>query len=196
MVPIMSDRFIKFFKQLVLLFLFFPLVLTSQSGVKEYSKDIALYQAKFFIINEILGSSLDYDKFIIDPLAASKSSEITSIFYEGKNKKGLVLGFFDDFWVQDSRSTNFKGYSFKNIEFDTALKLLNKIESIIENEKKFLNADDNENNIYFNFDEMVFLIYREGPLRGRIRISWNNFDGEWENTSFRRTKRRFEKSGN
>ena len=190
----MSDRFIKFFKQLVLLFLFFPLVLTSQSGVKEYSKDIALYQAKFFIINEILGSSLDYDKFIIDPLAASKSSEITSIFYDGKNKKGLVLGFFDDFWVQDSRSGNFKGYSFKNIEFDTALKLLNKIESIIENEKKFLNADDNENNIYFNFDEMVFLIYREGPLRGRIRISWNNFDGEWENTSFRRTKRRFENS--
>ena len=192
----MSDRFIKFFKQLVLLFLFFPLVLTSQSGVKEYSKDIALYQAKFFIINEILGSSLDYDKFIIDPLAASKSSEITSIFYEGKNKKGLVLGFFDDFWVQDSRSGNFKGYSFKNIEYQKALKLLNKIESIIENEKKFLNADDNENNIYFNFDEMVFLIYREGPLRGRIRISWNNFDGEWENTSFRRTKRRFEKSGN
>ena len=192
----MSDKFIKFFKQLILPFLFFPILLVSQSGLKEYSKDIALYQAKFFIISEILGPSLDYDKFVIDPLAASKSSEITSIFYDGKNKKGLVLGFFDDFWVQDSGSSNFKGYSFKNIEYEKAIQLLNKIESIIENEKKFLNEDDNENNIYFNFEEMVFLIYREGPLRGRIRISWNNFDGEWENTAFRRTKRRFEKSIN
>ena len=171
-------------KKLLFLLVFIPLVLVSQSVVKEYSKDIALYEAKFFII-EILGSSLDYDKFVIDPLAAAKSSEITSIFYDGKNKKGLVLGFFSS-----------KGYSFKNIEYEKALELLNKIESIIKNENKFLNADDNENNIYFNFEEMIFLIYREGPLRGRIRISWNNFDGEWENTAFRRTKRRFEKSIN
>jgi hypothetical protein len=41
---------------------------------------------------------------------------------------------------------------------------------------------------------MIVIIYREGPLSGRIRISWNGFDGEWENVAFRRTKRRFEKS--
>ena len=57
-----------------------------------------------------------------------------------------------------------------------------------------MNTDDNENNIYFDYLDMTVIIYREGPLAGRIRIAWNGFDGEWENTAFRRTKRRFEKS--
>ena len=57
-----------------------------------------------------------------------------------------------------------------------------------------MNADDDENNIYFTFNDMVVIIYRSGPLSGRIRIQWNSFDAEWENTSFRRTKRRFERA--
>ena len=38
---------------------------------------------------------------------------------------------------------------------------------------------------------MVVIIYRKGILSGRIRIEWNNFDRDWENPAFRRTKRRF-----
>ena len=160
---------------------------------KAYDKKVALYQAKFFIINEVFGESEEYNKFFIDPLAASKSTEITSIFYEGLNKVGLVLGFYDDYWSNQS-GVLYKGHAFKNINFDKAFELLNKIESIIKNEKKFLNAADNENNIFFHFEDMIVIVYREGPLSGRIRISWNGFDGEWENVAFRRTKRRFEKS--
>ena len=163
-------------------------------SAKEYNKDMALYRAKFYIIDEIFGEANEYQKFVIDPLAASKSTEITSIYYEGRGKKGLVLGFFDYFWQSRTSGVTYQGYGFKNLSFETAFKLLNKIDSIIENEKKFLNADDNENNIYFDFEDMTIIIYREGPLKGRIRISWNGFDGEWENIAFRRTKNRFEKA--
>ena len=173
--------------------LFIQAFIYSQSIVKEYSKDIALYQTKFFISREIIGEEPEYEKFIIDPLAAAKSSELTSVFYEiiSNEKRGLILGFYDDFWLPGSR---YQGFSFKNLEYQNALLLLDKIEKIIDVEKKFLNADDDENNIYFTFQDMVVIIYRKGILSGRIRIQWNNFDAEWENTAFRRTKRRFERA--
>ena len=40
----------------------------SQSASKEYSKEIALYQAKFFISKTIIGDEPDYQKFIIELL--------------------------------------------------------------------------------------------------------------------------------
>ena len=181
-------------KQATLLFIFFSVVLSAQSVSKEYSKDIALYRAKFFLIENVFGSSEQYKKLYIDPLAASKSTEITSIYYESENKKGLLLGFFDDFWDSSGSGRGFQGYAYKNIDFDNALSLLNKIEEIIDEEKKYLNADDNENNIFFKEDDIIIVIYREGPFAGRIRLLWDGFDGEWENTAFRRTKRRFEKA--
>lgn len=165
----------------------------SQSASKSYSKDIALYRAKFFLIEEVLGSSEEYKKMYIDPLAASNSSEITSIYYESDTQKGLLLGFFDDYWSAQS-GTSYQGYAFKNINYEKALILLDKIEQIIEVEKKYLNDKVNENNIYFQFDDMFVIIYLADKLTGRIRIKWNGFDGDWENTAFRRTKRRFEKS--
>ena len=181
-------------KLAILLLIFFSMVVTAQSVSKEYSKDIALYRAKFFLIKNVIGSTEQYKKLYIDPLAASKSTEITSIYYESENKKGLLLGFFDDFWDNGGSGIGFKGYAYKNIDFDNALSLLNKIEKIIDEEKKYLNADDNENNIFFQEDDIIIVIYRKGPLAGRIRILWDGYDGEWENTAFRRTKRRFEKA--
>jgi hypothetical protein len=192
----------------ILFILFATGTVYSQSLSKEYSKEIALYQAKFFISKTIIGDEPDYQKFIIDPLAGSKSSELSSIYYEiiGGEKKGLVFGFYDEFTQGSSSSSGVDGsqqsttvytnkeFAFKNIDYEDAIKLLDKIEQIIEDEKKFLNADDNENNIYFTFDDMIVIIYREGAFAGRIRIEWNGFDAEWENTAFRRTKRRFKKA--
>ena len=74
-------------RQLFLLLFLSTALAFSQSSSKEYSKDISLYRAKFYIINEVLGETSEYEKFVIDPLAASKSSEITSIYYEGRGKK-------------------------------------------------------------------------------------------------------------
>ena len=171
---------------------------SQESGSKFFDKKIALYQAKFFIVENIIGQNIneyyDYGKLIIDPLAAAKSSELTSIFYESvdKNVKGLVLGFYDLDYNEYGVSK--VTYRFKDLEYNKALELLNKIEKIIKSERNFLSADDNENNIYFNFEDLVVIIYREGPTSGRIRIHWKELEAEWDNTAFRRTKKRFEKS--
>jgi hypothetical protein len=162
----------------------------SQTESKGYSKEIALYKAKFFI-SDVIGPTADYQKLIIDPLAASKSSEISSIYYESGNQIGLVLGFFDDFWGAEG---SYKGYAFKNLNKESAILLLDKIELIVDVEKKFLNAHDDENNIFFSHEDITVMIYRNGPLSGRIRLNWDGYDGEWDNTAFRRTKSRFEKS--
>ena len=166
---------------------------SQESGSKIIDKKLALYQVKFFIVENVIGQNINYGKLIIDPLAAAKSSELTSIFYESvdKNIKGLVLGFYD---ISNEYGVPRVIYRFKNLEYNKALELLNKIEKIIKSERNFLTADDNENNIYFNFEDLVVVIYREGPTSGRIRIHWKKLDAEWDNTAFRRTKRRFEKS--
>ena len=179
-------------QKLTLIFLLITSVTYSQFLVKEYKKDLALYQTKFFISKEVIGEEKDYQKFIIDPLAAARSNELTSVFYEivSSNKKGLILGFYDMYWVPGAI---YQGFSFKNLKYETAQILLNKIEKIIDEEKGFLNAADDENNIYFTFEDMVVVIYKYG-FSGRIRIQWNNFDAEWDNTAFRRTKRRFERA--
>ena len=181
---------------IVLLILAVNSLAYSQSYVKSFSKDIALYQAKFYLINEVFGQEKeDYKKFSITPLAASKSSELTAVYYESfsSDKRGLILGFYDDYWTQGS---TYKGFGFRNFDYDSAIKLLNKIERINSDEKKFLRQLDNTNtnNISFSFEDMVVIIYKDDNLSGRIRIQWNGFDAEWENTAFRRTKRRFEKA--
>ena len=181
-------------KGIILIFIL-PKFSNAQSSIsKEYSKDIALYRAKNFLIENVLEPSEKYKKLYIDPLAASKSSEITSIYYSGSNKKGLLLGFFDEFSTQFDLSTSYQGYAFKNLPYEEAIDLLNTIERIIKEEKDYLLADDNENNIFFKKYDLTVVIYREYALSGRIRIFWGNFDGEWENKAFRRTKRRLERS--
>ena len=63
---------------------------------KEYSKEIALYKAKDFVMHEVIGAGAEPVKFKIDPLAAASSGELTSLVYrcDEKAKAGLVLGFY------------------------------------------------------------------------------------------------------
>ena len=53
-------------RQLFLLFYLSTALAFSQSSSKEYRKDIALYRAKFYIINEVLGGTSEYEKFVIE----------------------------------------------------------------------------------------------------------------------------------
>lgn len=162
---------------------------------KEYDKVKSLYLAKFFIVNH-LGDDPDGAFFIVDPLAAAKSTELTSIYYESlkedKKESGLVLGFFDDFWSEES-GVGYKGYSFKLLKAQDAFKFLNKIDVLINDPLIYLGEVDT-NNFYFTFQDITVVIYRKNQLSGRIRLFWNGFDAEWENTAFKRTMRRFEKS--
>jgi hypothetical protein len=159
---------------------------------KEWSKDIALFRSKAFLFNDVLGTSTDVRKFSIIPLASAKSGELTSLIYKSEelNKEGLVLGFFGNY--KNKAGVRYQGYSFKNLNKEKAVKFLNKIEEAMKNHKKFLKSDNDSNNIYFEFDDLKVLIYRDGNFI--LRIFWNGFDSTWENTAFQRSKKRFLKN--
>jgi len=159
---------------------------------KEFSKEITLYRVKSFLIEEVLGSSDKVVKFSIDPLAATKSGELTSLSYqcEDKNKEGLILGFYGNKWNKEG--VTYQAYAFKNLPKDKATDVLNKLGVLIKEHSKFIDADDDNNNVYFHYDDMTFLIYRDGSTK--IRVFWEDFDSEWEMIAFKRTKRRLLKN--
>jgi hypothetical protein len=170
--------------------------ISSSSGyynAKEYSKEISLYRAKAFVMADVLLPTENVVQFEIDPLAATSSGEVTSLFYKckEKNKEGLVLGFYGNYW--NKAGALYQGYGFKNLPKDNALELLNKITQTIEEQRKFLDKDQDNNNVYFRYDDLVILIYTLS-IDPRIRIFWQDFDAEWQITAFKRTKKRFERS--
>ena len=67
---------------------------------KDFSKDVALYRAKAFVLNNILETNDNIVQFEMDPLAAASSGELTSLVYKSKqlDKEGLILGFFGNTW--------------------------------------------------------------------------------------------------
>ena len=156
---------------------------------KEFSKEIAIYKAKSFVINNLFGESSEIVKFEIDALAASSSGELTSLSYRctTKNKEGLVLGFFGDYVTSSSQP--YTAYAFKDFSKEKAIELLSKIEKAIEENSKYLLKDENNNNFYFQFDDVTFLMYYKVSLK--IRVFWNGFDSEWNNYEFKKTKSRF-----
>tara|TARA_R110000822_G_scaffold220604_2_gene354526 strand:- start:3233 stop:3835 length:603 start_codon:yes stop_codon:yes gene_type:complete len=159
---------------------------------KEFSKDRALYNAKSYVMKELIGVENALIKFDIDPLAAASSGELTSLVYscEEKNLSGLVLGFYGNYW--NEAGVVYQGYAFKNLPQDKALEILSKLDSYIDNESNYL-AADSDNNMFFKHDDMTFLIYREASGSVKIRVFWNEFDSEWESSALGRTKRRFER---
>lgn len=162
------------------------------SGVmfaKEFSKDIALYKAKQFVIENVLGISSEVMGFQIDPLAAASSGELTSLVYKSqdKGKEGLVLGFYGDYW--NEAGVIFKGFRFKDLPKARAIALLDTIQKSIDDYSIYLNQDKDNNNVYFSSEGMTFLIFNSGGGI-KIRVFWNQFDSEWDMTAFRRTKRR------
>ena len=158
---------------------------------KEFSKDEALYKAKDYVMKQVIGIEKKLVKFDIDPLAAASSGELTSLVYgcEEKNLSGLVLGFYGNQW--NDAGVIYQAYAFKNFPKDKALEILSKIDKYIDDESKYLSADSDNNNMFFQYDDMTFLIYQNGSVK--IRVFWNGFDSEWESTAFGRTKRRFER---
>lgn len=185
-------------KKLIFLFLTqlsFSQVAQNQNNVfyaKEFSKEISLYKAKSFVIESVLGDSNSVVSFEIDPLAATSSGELTSLVYncDKLGKEGLLLGFYGNYW--NETGTVYQGYGFKNLPVDKALELLKKIDEVKSKNASYLSEDSDNNNIYFTFEDMTFLIY-ESTSGTTIRVFWNTFDAEWQEIAFKRTKRRFEK---
>lgn len=159
---------------------------------KEFSKEISLFKSKEFLFKNVLGSTNQVIPFEVIPLAAASSGELTTLLYkcDAKQKEGLILGFYGDYW--NETGVLYQGYSFKNLEKEKAMEFLNKIVSSIEENKKFLNQSGDNNNIFFKYDDMDVLIWTNAGTYS-IRIFWQGFDSTWEKTAFERSKRRFEK---
>jgi hypothetical protein len=163
------------------------------AGGKGFSKEIALYKAKEYVIKSILQDSQDVVEFEIDPLAASSSGELTSLAYrcDKKNVEGLILGFFGGFW--NDSGTRYLGYAFRNLSKDDALRLFEKIDAALNDHKKYMNNNVYENNIYFDFEDLTFNISSNLNSGYHIRVFWDEYDAEWTTIAFNRTKKRFEK---
>lgn len=159
---------------------------------KEFSKEISLFKSKEFLFKNVLGSTNEVVPFEVIPLAAASSGELTTLLYKcvTKQKEGLILGFYGDYW--NDAGVLYQGYSFKNLEKEKAMEFLNKIVTSIEENKKFLNESGDNNNIFFKYDDMDVLIWTNAGTYS-IRIFWQGFDSTWEKTAFERSKRRFEK---
>ena len=159
---------------------------------KEFSKEISLFKSKEFLFKNVLGSTNQVTPFEVIPLAAASSGELTTLLYkcDAKQKEGLILGFYGDYW--NEAGVLYQGYSFKNLEKEKAMEFLNKIVTSIEENKKFLNDNGDNNNIFFKYDDMDVLIWTNAGTYS-IRIFWQGFDSTWEKTAFERSKRRFEK---
>jgi hypothetical protein len=160
---------------------------------KEFSKELSLYKAKKFVLEQVFLHTDKPSQFEIDPLAATISGEVTSLYYkcEEQNKEGLVIGFYGDYW--NEAGVLYQGYGFKNLQKESALKILDKISETINLQTSYLLKDPDNNNIYFSYDDLLFLIYVRDAFPS-IRIFWNNFDAEWQMSAFKRTKKRFEKN--
>ncbi len=159
---------------------------------KEFSKEISLFKSKEFLFKNVIGSTSEVIPFEVIPLAAASSGELTTLLYkcEAKQKEGLILGFYGDYW--NEAGVLYQGYSFKNLEKEKAIEFLNKIVTSIDENKKFLNENGDNNNIFFKYEDMDVLIWTNAGTYS-IRIFWQGFDSTWEKTAFERSKRRFEK---
>ena len=129
---------------------------------KEFSKDIALFNAKSYLFKTVLGTSTDIIQFEIIPLAAASSGELTTLLYkcEKKQKEGIVLGFYGTKW--NDAGVIYTGYGFKNFEKDQAIEFLNKIQKAVNENTKFLDKDTDNNNIFFEFEDIDVLIWSSG----------------------------------
>ncbi len=159
---------------------------------KEFSKDISLYKAKTFLVTNVLNTSEKVTEFEAIPLAAASSGELTTLLYrcESQNKEGLILGFYGDYWNESG--VVYQGYRFKNLPSESAITFLNKIEDKIEEHKKFLRDNNDNNNIVFEYDDMRVVIWTTlGSYY--LRVYWNGFDSTWEENSYEKSKRRFER---
>ena len=177
------------------LVLLFPRLVLGQvsevktSYAKEYSKEIAEYNAKTYLLNEILGKINHIVRFEMDAYAASSSGQLTTLVYKSDslNKSGLLLGFFNTRW--NDAGVIYQAYSYKNLTIPESIKLLDSIDEIFYKNAEYLTANNGTNNIFFYFHDFRILLYNS-LLAKRIRVFWNGFDSEWEYNSFIKTKNR------
>ncbi len=145
----------------------------------EYTEEMALYKAKEYAAFELIDRSSDsITRFILHPLEAGKSAEMTTLYFkcESQGKEGLLLGFNGEQKNSDGRSS--EASDFYYLPKAEAIDFLNRIISLFEREDNFFSDEKDQNNGLFQFGELKVVIYEGGDKS--IRIFWNGFDSNWE----------------
>ena len=164
----------------------------SNAEKKVLAKEISEFRPKEFIVNYLIGSANANEiKFETETLASDNSTGIISIAFNcsSVNKKGLILAFFGN--NKDKNGNIGSAYAYRFIPLNDAIELLNRIDIVQESHKKYMAADDNVNNIYLEFEDIRFVLYKDGGTK--IRVFWNGFEIIWEKSAFAKTKKRLDK---
>jgi hypothetical protein len=167
---------------------------TNLFHTKAFSKANAQINGKTFLINNVFGGAKNsIEKFEIEAISSSSSSDITTLYYANNTKqiKGMLICFFSDYVVDNG--LGYYGYSYKNLDINKSENLLKLIKEAIDSNKKYLKDDDQVNNIYFKFDDIDVLIYHYGANGFIIRFFWGKYDSTWDENSFSETLRYFDK---
>ncbi|RYE90248.1 MAG: hypothetical protein EOO37_03410 [Cytophagaceae bacterium] len=155
----------------------------------EYSKDESLYRAKGFVMQDVLGLTDQPQQFGLWALVAATSGELTTLVYTSDEKKreGVVLAFYGNRWSETG--VTYKAYGFKDLPKEKATQLLDKLEVTIEAQRDYLHKDSDNNNVFFKYDDLSFLIYYADQAT-RIRVFWGQYDADWTLAAFLKTKKR------
>lgn len=184
-------------KKLVLILIFIISQFSyGQKGTSSFDDKVMFQRGKSFLLNNILkDSDLNEKQFLLDFLKGD-GNELSTFYYQTINnpnkKEGIILGFYNEFW-EYMPSDTYLGYAFIAISIEELKFFIEKINMINEDYRKFLNEDNNQNNVYFSINELDFIIQKEGDLSLQIRIYWKDFGAVVSRATFRSLERRIEK---
>ncbi|WP_406684113.1 hypothetical protein N1F78_15695 [Seonamhaeicola sp. MEBiC1930] len=159
---------------------------------KTIAKEIAQFRSKEYIINNIIGKTNGNDiQFETESLAADDSAGLISIAFNCNeiDERGLLLAFFGP--NIDSYGNLMDAYAFRYIPLKKAQELFQRIDIVQDTNKKYMSSDNDVNNVYIEFEDIKFVIYRDNGEQ--IRVFWNGFQVIWERVAFDRSKRRLSK---
>ncbi len=162
------------------------------SDKKSIAKEIAQFRSKEYIINNIIGSTSGKNiQFETESLASDNSAGLISIAFNCKevNEKGLLLAFFGPNTNQNGQLMD--AYGFRYIPLKDAQDLFIRIDKVQDENRKYMSSNNDVNNVYIEFEDIKFVIYRDGGEQ--IRVFWNGFQVIWERAPFDRSKRRLKK---
>ncbi|OIQ26993.1 MAG: hypothetical protein BM564_13515 [Bacteroidetes bacterium MedPE-SWsnd-G2] len=165
---------------------------TLETNKKELAKEISQFKSKEYIINTIIGPAGNEEfQFETESLAADDSGGLISVAFncDKVDKRGLLLSFFGDHRNQNGVSGT--AYGFRYIPLKDAQDLLIRLMGVKSNNKKYMSKESDVNNVYVQFEDIKFVLYKDGGEK--VRVLWNGFEVIWEKTAYQRTKRRLDK---
>lgn len=166
-------------------------IVAADADKKEMAKEITQFRSKEYIINEIIGPSNGKKiKFETESLASDNSAGLISVAFNCNevDERGLLLAFFGENVFQGRYVT---AYAFRYIPLVSAQNLLKELVNVKNEHKKYLMDENDVNNVFFEFEDIKFILYRDGG--DQIRVLWNGFEVVWESTAFNRTQRRLDR---